>query len=170
MKDLSDSKDKLKKLASIKGKISQKVATITEEHDFFSNNSVCPTCTQNIEESFRLNRISDAESKAKDLQIGYEELEKTIRDEEIKENHFLKISKEITNLTHEIAQNNLRISGFQKRIGDLEKEIQRITNNLENENIEHEKLDQFKEKLNNIFEEISEKKNRYHIMIFAMDF
>lgn len=158
LKDLSDSKDKLKKLASIKGKISQKVATITEEHDFFSNNSVCPTCTQNIEESFRLNRISDAESKAKDLQIGYEELEKTIRDEEIKENHFLKISKEITNLTHEIAQNNLRISGFQKRIGDLEKEIQRITNNLENENIEHEKLDQFKEKLNNIFEEISEKK------------
>ncbi|MFZ9740309.1 MAG: AAA family ATPase [Candidatus Nanopelagicaceae bacterium] len=158
LEDLSSSKDKLKKLASIKGKLSQKVATITEEHEFFRNNSVCPTCTQNIEESFRLNRISDAINKAKELQSGYEELEQTIRDEEIRESHFLKISKEVTNLTHEISQNNLRISGFQKRIGDLEKEIQRITNNLENENIEHEKLAQFKQKLNNIFEELSEKK------------
>jgi DNA repair exonuclease SbcCD ATPase subunit len=158
LEDLSSSKDKLKKLASIKGKLSQKVATITEEHEFFRNNSVCPTCTQNIEESFRLNRISDAINKAKELQSGYEELEQTIRDEEIRESHFLKISKEVTNLTHEISQNNLRISGFQKRIGDLEKEIQRITNNLENENIEHEKLAQFKEKLNNVFEELSEKK------------
>jgi DNA repair exonuclease SbcCD ATPase subunit len=158
LEDLSSSKDKLKKLASIKGKLSQKVATITEEHEFFRNNSVCPTCTQNIEESFRLNRISDAKNKAKELQIGYEELEQTIRDEEIRESHFLKISKEVTNLTHEISQNNLRISGFKKRIGDLESEIQRITNNLENENIEHEKLAQFKEKLNNIFKELSEKK------------
>jgi len=158
LEDLSSSKDKLKKLASIKGKLSQKVATITEEHEFFRNNSVCPTCTQNIEESFRLNRISDAINKAKELQSGYKELEQTIRDEEIRESHFLKISKEVTNLTHEISQNNLRISGFQKRIGDLEKEIQRITNNLENENIEHEKLAQFKQKLNSIFEELSEKK------------
>ncbi|MFZ9377149.1 MAG: recombinase, partial [Candidatus Fonsibacter ubiquis] len=158
LEDLSSSKDKLKKLASIKGKLSQKVATITEEHEFFRNNSVCPTCTQNIEESFRLNRISDAINKAKELQSGYEELEQTIRDEEIRESHFLKISKEVTNLTHEISQNNLRISGFKKRIGDLEQEIQRITNNLENENIEHEKLAQFKQKLNSIFEELSEKK------------
>jgi DNA repair exonuclease SbcCD ATPase subunit len=170
MEELSYSKDTLKKLTNIKGKLSQKVVTITEEHEFFRNNSVCPTCTQNIEESFRLNRISDAINKAKELQSGYEELEQTIRDEEIKEDHFLQISKEVTNLTHEISQNNLRITGFQRRIRDNEKEIQRITNDLENENSEYEKLEDFKKRLNTIFEELSEKKetNSYYEYCYSL--
>jgi len=158
LETLSSPKDKLKKLASIKGKLLQKVSTITEECEFFKDNTVCPTCTQKIEEEFRLNRIDEFKEKAKDLKLGYEKLEQTIRDEEIKESHFLKISKEVVNLTHEISQNNLRISGFQKRIGDLKSEIQRITNNLENENTEHEKLAEFKKKLSIVFEELSEKK------------
>ena len=56
--------DKLVKLNNLKGKISQKVSTITKEHKFFTENTVCPTCTQNIEEEFRLNRISDAQNRA----------------------------------------------------------------------------------------------------------
>ena len=70
--------EKLRKLGNLKGKISQKVSTITAEHKFFSENSVCPTCTQTIEEEFRLNRIADAQDKAKELQSGYKELEEEI--------------------------------------------------------------------------------------------
>ena len=39
---------KLKTLNKYKGQLSQKVATITKEHKFFSENVTCPTCTQNI--------------------------------------------------------------------------------------------------------------------------
>ena len=67
--------DKLVKLNNLKGKISQKVSAITKEHKFFTENMVCPTCTQTIEEEFRLNRITDAQNKAKELKEGYEELE-----------------------------------------------------------------------------------------------
>ena len=70
--------DKLVKLNNLRGKISQKVSAITKEHKFFTENTVCPTCTQSIEEEFRLNRISDAQNKAKELKDGYDELEKTI--------------------------------------------------------------------------------------------
>ena len=49
----------------LKGKISNKVATITKEHKFFTDNTVCPTCTQGIEEEFRINKIEDAQNKAK---------------------------------------------------------------------------------------------------------
>ena len=45
--------EKLLKLNTFKGKLSNKVATLTKEHKFFSENVTCPTCTQNIEESFR---------------------------------------------------------------------------------------------------------------------
>ena len=41
--------DKLVKLNNLKGKISQKVSVITKEHKFFTENTVCPTCTQTIE-------------------------------------------------------------------------------------------------------------------------
>ena len=48
---------KLKKLKTLKGKLSNKVTTITKEHKFFSDNTVCPTCTQSINEEFRIDRI-----------------------------------------------------------------------------------------------------------------
>ena len=57
--------EKLREFGNIKGKISQRVSTITKEHKFFTVNTVCPTCTQAIEEEFRINKIDDAQNKAK---------------------------------------------------------------------------------------------------------
>ena len=54
--------EKLRKLGNLKGKISNKVSTITKEHKFFNENTVCPTCDQAIEETFRINRIKDSSS------------------------------------------------------------------------------------------------------------
>ena len=96
---VTGAEDKLAKLNNLKGKLSQKVGTITKEHKFFTENTVCPTCTQDIEEEFRLNRIEDAQNKAKELRDGYEELEKTIKFEQERERQFIALSKEITKLT-----------------------------------------------------------------------
>ena len=150
--------DKLVKLNNLKGKISQKVSTITKEHKFFTENTVCPTCTQTIEEEFRLNRIEDAQNKARELKDGYDELEKTIKSEQERERQFNALSKEITKLTHGISQNNTRVSLNQRQIRDLEHEIQTITENLANRNSEHEKLDEFKTNLQKTIEDLSEKK------------
>jgi len=162
--------DKLKKLGNLKGKISQKVSTITTEHKFFTDNRVCPTCTQNIEEEFRLNRINDAQNKAKELQSAYKELEEAIKEEEIREHLFLSLSKEVTNSTHEVSQNNIKVSGCQRQIRDFESEIQTITNQLKNRNSEHEKLEKFKKDLQKNYDELSEKKNliQYHDFSYAL--
>jgi DNA repair exonuclease SbcCD ATPase subunit len=150
--------DKLVKLNNLKGKISQKVSTITKEHKFFTENTVCPTCTQTIEEEFRVNRIADAQNKARELKDGYEELEKTIKSEQERERQFNALSQEITKLTHGISQNNTRISLNQRQIRDLENEIQTITSQLQNRNTEHEKLEQFRENLQKTIEDLSDKK------------
>jgi DNA repair exonuclease SbcCD ATPase subunit len=159
--------DKLRKLGNLKGKISQKVSTITKEHKFFTENTVCPTCTQEIGEDFRINRINDAQSKAKELQSGYKELEEAIKEEEDRERQFLTLSKEISKLTNGISQNNIKISGYQRQIRNLESEIQTITNQLENRNIEHEKLEQFKDNLQNTYEELSTKKDLVNYYDFS---
>jgi DNA repair exonuclease SbcCD ATPase subunit len=150
--------DKLRKLGNLKGKISQKVFTITKEHKFFTENTVCPTCTQTIEEEFRLNRITDAQNSAKELQQGYKDLEETIKLEEERERQFIALSKEITKLNNDISQNNARISSNQRQVRDLESEIQTLTEQLENKNTEHEKLEEFQTNLQKVFEDLGTKK------------
>jgi len=157
-KELIGSGDKLVKLNNLKGKLSQRVSTITKEHKFFTENTVCPTCTQTIEEEFRLNRISDAQNKARELKEGYEELEQTIKSEQERERQFNALSQEITKLTHGISQNNTRVSLNQRQIRDLENEIQTIAENLANRNTEHEKLEEFKTNLQKTIEYLSDKK------------
>ena len=165
--DFIGSEDKLVKLNNLKGKLSQKVFSITKEHKFFTENTVCPTCTQEIEESFRLNRIEDAQDKAKELQKGFQELEEAIKLEQERERQFTVLSKEITKLNYEISQNNTRISLNQRQIRDLEHEIQTITENLANRNSEHEKLEEFKENLQKTFEYLSNKKEKIVYYDFA---
>ena len=147
--------EKLVKLNNLKGKISNKVSTITKEHKFFTDNTVCPTCTQDIEEEFRVNRIADVQTKAKELQTGFTELEEAIQKEKDREHQFNKLSKEITKLNNGISQNNTRISGCQRQIRDLESEIQRLTDQLANRNTEHDKLAEFKDNLQKTFEELA---------------
>ncbi len=144
LENYGGSREKLRKLGNLKGKITQKVSTITKEHKFFTENTVCPTCTQSIEEEFRINKITDSQNKAKELQSGYKELEEAIKEEELRESTFIKISDEVTSLTHGISQVNTKISGYQRQIRGLEQEIQTLTTKLEGRNTEHEKLTNFK--------------------------
>jgi len=159
--------DKLRKLGNLKGKISQKVSTITKEHKFFTENTVCPTCTQSIEETFRINRITDAQNKAKELQSGYKELEEAIKEEEERERQFTTLSKEISQLTNGISQNNTKIAGCQRQIRDLEHEIQVLTENLANRNSEHEKLESFNKNLKTTYDELASKKDTINYYDFS---
>jgi len=159
--------DKLRKLGNLKGKISQKVSTITKEHKFFTENTVCPTCTQSIEETFRINRITDAQDKAKELQSGYKELEEAIKEEEERERQFTALSKEISKLTNGISQNNIKIAGCQRQIRDLEHEIQVLTENLANRNTEHEKLESFKDNLKTTYDELTQRKDTINYFDFS---
>tara|TARA_B100000003_G_scaffold30184_1_gene24197 strand:- start:644 stop:2356 length:1713 start_codon:yes stop_codon:yes gene_type:complete len=160
---------KLRKLGNLKGKISQKVSVITEEHKFFNENTVCPTCSQDIEETFRINRISDAQNKAKELRSGFIQLEEAIKEEEEREHQFSIVSKEVTNLTHEISQINTKISGYQRQVRGLEQEIQTVTDRLAKRNSEHEKLAELQDKLGTAVIEADTKKDELINCAFVSD-
>ena len=169
-KEVTGTGEKLLKLNTFKGKLSNKVATLTKEHKFFSENVTCPTCTQSIEESFRLNRINDVQTKAKELKKGYDDLEKTIKEEQNRERHFNQLSKEITKLNNGISKNNTKISGFQRQIRDLESEVQRFTEQLANRSTENEKLVEFSKSLQTTLEESSERREEviYHDFAYSL--
>jgi len=165
----SGATSKLRQLGNLKGKISQKVSVITEEHKFFNDNTVCPTCTQSIEETFRINRIEDAQNKAKELRSGFVQLEEAIKEEEERERHFSTVSKEVTNLTHEISQINTKISGYQRQVRDLEQEIQTVATRLAERNTEHEKLEDLEHQFKVVSNETESKKDQLTNCNFVYD-
>ena len=126
--------------------------------------------TQNIEEEFRVNRIADAQTKAKELQLGYRELEEAIQKEEEREHQFTKLTKEITELNNGISKNHTLISGCNRQVRDLESEIQRLTDQHANRNTEQEKLAEFNQNLQEVFKKLADKKEEvmYHDFAYSL--
>jgi len=170
MNEFSDATKRLREMGGIKGKLSQRITKLVGDHKFFSENMVCPTCGQDIEESFRVNRIKDSQDKAEELRNGFNELQQAIKDEELRESKFSKLSDEVSSTLNGISSNNTEISGLQKQVSRLESEIQTITTEIKNQSVEHEKLETFKVSLENTYKELSEKKESisYHDFTYSL--
>ena len=168
--DVKDASTRLREFGNIKGKLSQKIQIIVKEHKFFTENTVCPTCEQDIEESFRVNRIGDSQIKAEELRDGYEQLQSAIQKEELRESQFKKLSSEISNTLNGISSFNVQITGFQRQISGLESEIQTITSQIENRNTEHEKLDTLRTSLDKTYDDLVKHKDdiSYHDFIYSL--
>jgi len=170
LKEFEDAQDKLREFGNVKGKLSQKIQSIVKEHKFFNENTVCPTCNQEIEESFRVNRISDSQNKAEELRDGFEKLQSAIKNEELRESQFKILSTEITKKLNDISSFNVQITGLQRQITGLESEIQTITSQLQNRNSEHEKLETLRENLDVTYDKLAKRKEdiTYHDFIYSL--
>ena len=164
---LSKSDATLKKLSSIRSKLQQKMQNLTEDHKFFKDNSVCPTCEQDIEEQFRLNKIGDIESKAKELNDAYNDLKSTIALEQSKDKRFSELSSQISEINYGISTNNTKITEYQRQTSELEGEIQRTTNQIENRNSERSKLRDLENELLSCEEERSKESEDKTYLEFA---
>ena len=160
LKSFEGSKAQLRKLNNVRGKLSAKISHIEEEYQFFNDNRVCPTCNQDLEEEFRLNRITDSKNKQEELQKGFQELEEAILKEEMRESNFNNISDVISIQLNGITKNNTNITSCQKQIKQLESEIQTLTEGLANRTSENVKLKEFKTNLQKTYTELGEKRER----------
>jgi DNA repair exonuclease SbcCD ATPase subunit len=167
LEQLSNPQNVIKKMNNIRVQLQTKVKSTEEERIFFDKNTVCPTCTQDIEEGFRLNRIAELNASVGKLETGLSELEEKLQEEESKQLRFIELTKEVSSLTHGISQNNVRISGLQRQCRDLESEIQKITEQLANRNSEHDKLRDFDEKLKTSYNELAEEKDKINLNEFV---
>jgi DNA repair exonuclease SbcCD ATPase subunit len=156
-KDLIDYKINLKNYRTDKGKLTQKASHIKNTYTFFNTNTVCPTCTQTIDEKTRLNKVEEIQEDAKSIQAEYEKLEKLISLEEEKEKKFSLLSDKLSTLNNEVFQNNTEISFCQKQIKNFQLKIQTVANQIQNRNIEYDKLKNYEEELKTIESSLEEK-------------
>lgn len=161
VEEFSDASDTLRKLGTFKGKIGNKKQNSSDELAFFNDHSVCPTCTQTIEETFRVNKIEELQQVLNSYESNLQEIEDAIKKEEEREQAFFGLQKEITNIHNEISQINIRISNSNKLRNNLEQEIQTITTRLENRNTEHEKLSEYKTNLREVLSDLEQLKESH---------
>ena len=141
MEDLSASKTKLKKLNTFLFKIQSKLNSCQKEHQFFTENHVCPTCTQDLSDDFRMNKIAEGEGELNNLQTGVEDLMDAIANEEERENEFTRLSQVVLSLNSSITQANYQITSLRKTIGDIETEIKELEGTNPDKKAEFVKLE-----------------------------
>jgi DNA repair exonuclease SbcCD ATPase subunit len=140
MSNFENATTKLKKLGNLRGKIQQKFSTHKKEHQFFTENTTCPTCTQHIDEDLRDTKVSEIMNSIKELQQGMEEMEQAIALEEERETKFTELSEKWTSLFNNIQIHQFQVSSYQSQIQDLQKEISDLQNNNFSHNEESAKL------------------------------
>ena len=150
LEELCKSSKTLDKLKNIKSKLNHKIQNLSQDHKFFHNNTVCPTCTQEIENEFRLNKIGEIENKTDELNKAYDELQSAIAEEQKKDNEFVEISKDVNKINNDISTNNTKISEYQRQSRDIESEIQEIAEQIANRNSERDALKKLEEELDEI--------------------
>ncbi len=158
IKEFSKASSQLKKLGSLKGKLSQKIETLKDNHLFFVENDTCPTCSQNISDEFKEKKLKDSEDKIKEVELGYEQLLETIEKESEKEDKFIELSKKITLLNQTISQNQSKINQYSSIISEITSEIT-SANNVEDIQKENLKLESFYNDLHEIKNKIIDTKD-----------
>ena len=167
LEKVTSARPSLKRMNTIKIKLEQRIQNVTSDHKFFKDNVSCPTCGQQIEEEFRLNKIEDIEGKVKEINSAYKDLTKSINEEQKKEKEFIDISNKITTLTNDISTNNFKISQYQRQIRDYESEIQEITEQIANRNTERAALKSLKGELTSVEKDKSNNSEDIDYLDFA---
>jgi len=143
----------LKKMGSLKGKLTQKIESLKENHSFFEHNDVCPTCSQDISSEVKEQKLRESEENIEKVSKGYSDLMQTIKAEQKKEKKFLELSRQISDLNQKISENQATMNQYTKLVVEIQGEIKSMSkvDDLQEENA---KLEYFYEELHKIKNEI----------------
>jgi len=132
MKEYQTSSEKIKKLNTFLIKVQGKLNSCQKEHEFFEKNHVCPTCTQELSETLRNEKIEEGKTKSDEMLVGYNDILKAIGEEEVRFNKFSELSTEVNNINTTISQTNFQLMTIRKQVEALQDEIKE----LEGENVD----------------------------------
>ena len=120
---LNRAHDKKQTLLHYKAQFEQQVRSVVKDAKFYEDNDACPTCSQNIGEDLRQEKLDAARQKAKELNeaILHASDESTAVESAIE--RLTNIAEGIRSHTTELSANNREITRLQGQIRALETDI-----------------------------------------------
>ncbi len=141
MSEYAKSSDKLKKLNTILIKLNTKMSTCKKEHEFFEKNHVCPTCTQDLSDEFRDEMLASGQSKLDEMNVGYDELQSAIEEEQERNEKFVTLSQQVNELNTTVSHTNYQLMTIRQQVNDIETEIKELEGATPDKKAEYNKLE-----------------------------
>ena len=133
--------EKIKKLNTFLTKVQVKMNTCKKEHEFFEKNHVCPTCTQELSDTLRNEKIEMGQTKLDEMNVGFKEIQDAIEEEESRFSKFTELSTEVNNINTSISQTNFQLMTIRKQVETLQDEIKELEGSNPDKKAEFVKLE-----------------------------
>ena len=140
MKTYQKSSDKLAKLNTFMIKMTHKMNTCKKEHEFFEKNHVCPTCTQELSEDFRDDKLKEGQTKLDEMNLGFDEIKTAIQEEQSRFEKFTELSTQVNEINSSISQTNFQLMTIRKQVESLQEEITELEGDNVDKKAEFDKL------------------------------
>ena len=140
MKTYQKSSDKLAKLNTFMIKMTHKMNTCKKEHEFFEKNHVCPTCTQELSEEFRDDKLKEGKTKLDEMNLGFDEIKTAIQEEQSRFEKFTELSTQVNEINSSISQTNFQLMTIRKQMESLQEEITELEGDNVDKKAEFDKL------------------------------
>jgi DNA repair exonuclease SbcCD ATPase subunit len=124
----------MKKLTALKHKFEAHLSSQKEQIKFFTDHDNCPTCKQEIDETFKCDMVQSNQERVKELEDNLEVVAKNYVETNDKINEMMNIQTEINNTKMDIHKISTKISSLIEYRTQLENEINTIQKNVREDN------------------------------------
>jgi len=126
---LKKNNDKKQALLHYKAEFNQKISTLVKDSKFYEENDTCPTCSQDIDDDLRSEKLSTAKTKASKIQEALDDVaeQSTIVEQTL--NGLNATANDIREKTSLISTNNREIVRMQGQVRNLADAISQIRGN-----------------------------------------
>jgi len=147
-KQNKDLTQKLNEIQKFEYGIKQKLGEIKRDIDFYDNNEQCPTCSQDIEDSFRQNVKNSKSKKIAEYEEGLKALSDKSQKINFRIEQISKILEQKTQKNIELSEKNNEIKMNNNYISDIVREIDKLNKERKQDQDDSELVklqDEFKE-------------------------
>ena len=124
----------MKKLTALKHKFEAHLSSQKEQIKFFTDHDNCPTCKQEIDETFKCDMVQNNQERVKELEDNLEVVAKNYVETNNKINEIMNIQTEINNTKMDIHKISTKISSLIEYRTQLENEINTIQKTVREDN------------------------------------
>lgn len=100
-----------------------KIVTLVKDAKFYDENDDCPTCSQEITPELKASKLSENESKAKEMRVAINDLDVKMADINEQLTDVFNDIKKVQEKSSIVMANNREIQSFQKQIETLNKDM-----------------------------------------------
>jgi DNA repair exonuclease SbcCD ATPase subunit len=126
IKSITDEKESHKKNSALdkyKAQINKNLKKLNKDKRFFEEKENCPTCEQNIDETFKKNKLNDVSDDIEEMNDGLGKLETEIENVTNRLGEILECNKKIQAEENEIRSKNTYIKSHNRFITHLNEEL-----------------------------------------------